>query len=413
MKTILRFSGLAVVLSVALGLSSAIALGQNLCDDADGIAVLDSKIRDNYNRYETVEIAFDAAKEFLKKYGDCPQTKPLVEWFKPQLPNWEKQAAARREFVWRQERVEKFNNGITNTKFQDVYAAGGELIRRYPDNVQYLLPLGLIGLYESYKNNFKYNDDSIRYAKLALAKLKSGTAEPKKDEAGKPRLDGTKKPVFGTYQFERNAEEAISELTYALGYMLYHGKKDKRAGLLYYYETSQTPGPYKNEPRLYATIGQYYRDESAPIGNDIVALIKRLDEAKTDEDKQKIAAELKSKEALYNGYLERTLDAFSRAYKFSDEKIASEKVLKDQMLKLLQDTLGRRAATTTLDKWIAKAEAMPLPDPTSAVEPVYDPEPAAEPEKPAATKPGVVKRPATVRPGGGKAKPATTRKSTT
>lgn len=387
MKTILRFSGLAALCLIVLAFSSANAQEKNPCEDADAIAALDGAVRANFKKNETVGIAITAAKEFLQKYGECPTSKDLAAWIRPQMSDWEKRDAAYRDYLWRKPRLEKFDDAIKNNRFDEVYAVGAELVRRYPDNVQNMMPLALIGLYESYKNNFKYNDETIKYAKVALSKLKNGNPEPKKDKDGKD--------VFGPLQFQRSKEDAISELTYALAYILYHAKKDKRAGLLYYYEVSQMPGPYKEEPRLYATIGQYYADEADPIGKEIVSLIEKQKTAPTDEEKAKLDVDIKAKEALFNGYLERSMDAYSRAYKFYDESVASEKTLKTQVYKILQDLYGRREPPAEFGKWIAGVSSVPLPDPTSAVAPVYDPEPVKkEPEpaeKPAAAKSGAVK----------------------
>ncbi len=397
MKAILRSAGLAVVYLAVLGCVFTVATAQAPCDDADGIAALDAKVRENYEKDVTVGIAIEAAKKYLQKYRECAPTKEFAAWLNGRLPEWEKRDALEKERKWRNERVAKFDEAVRLKKFDDVYAAGAELVQRYPDNVNYLMPLGLIGLYESYKNNFKYNDDTIKYAKLALAKLKNGKPEPKKGRDGKPILDANGKVVFGPFQFERNTEDALSELNYSLAFILYHKKNDKKAGLLYYYEVSQTPGAYKNEPQLYATIGQHYIEEAAPIAKEIVALIHKMQTNLTDEEMVRLEAETKKKIALYNGYNERALDAFSRAYKFADPTVASEKALKARVYTALQNLFERRFSNKEgMDKWMADAGSKPLPDPTSEVTPVYDPEPAkASPVTPdkalPASKPGTTK----------------------
>lgn len=402
MKMIRRFSGLALAVSTVLAFGIPAVTAQTTCD-ADAIAESIAKITANYKLNATVAVAIEEARNYLQKYSQCEGSEQMVSWIKVNMPDMEKRDAIHKEFVWKTERIAKFDGGIKNGKFDDVFQAGAELVQKYPDNMQFLLPLGLIGLSESYRNNFKYNDDSIKFAKIALAKFKSGTPEPKIGKDGQPLLDGDKQPVFGSFQFERNAVNAISELNYALGYMLYYGKKDKKAGLLYFYEVSQSPGSLKNEPRLYATIGQYYLEESAPIGTAIADLIKRQDAASTDEEKAKLDLEIKPKEALYNGYLERALDALSRAYRVTDDKVASEKTLKEQIYKMLQATHGKRDPAVALDKWIADASLRPLADPASDVSPVFDPEPStvttakpALPEAkpaPAKTKPPAAKKP--------------------
>ncbi len=365
------------VLTAFAALGTTASYAQDRCGDTDAITATDAKVRENYLKPETRKVALEAGKEYIAKYGECEASKGFVAWLKPLIPDWEKKVKDREEYLWAKERMAKFDNGIQNGKFDDSYAAGAELLSKYPNNMNFILPLGLIGLYESYKNNYKYNDDSIRYAKMAITKFKAGGVEPKKDKDGKLILDKTDKEIYGTYQFERNKDEALSELNYALAFINYYAKKDKKAALPYYYEVTQMPGVYKDEPRLYVTLGSFYGDESAPIGKEIVALIEKQKAAPTDEEKQKLDVEIKAKVALYNGYTERALDAFGRAYKVADEKVASEKKLKDDVYKMLQGLYEQRFEKKDgLNAYVATSTSKPLPNPTSEVTPISDPEPA-------------------------------------
>ena len=365
------------MLAAFVALSATVSFAQEPCADTDAITAADAKVRENYLKIETLRVALDAGKDYLGKYEPCAVSKDFVAWLKPQVPVWEKKVKDYEDYVWRKPRVEKFDNGIKTAKFEDSYAAGAELLSKYPDNMNVILPLGLIGLYESYKNNFKYNEDTIRYAKMAIDKLKAGTVESKKDKDGKPILDKTGKEIYGSFQFERNKEEAISELTYTIAYINYYAKKDHKAALPYYYQVTQIPGIYKDEPRLYLALGSFYVDESAPIGKDIVALLEKQKLAPTPEEKEKIEIEIKAKAALYNGYNERALDAFGRAYKAADEKIAAEKTIKADVYKTLQGIYERRFEKKEgLDAYILASAAKPLPNPMSEVAPISDPEPA-------------------------------------
>lgn len=280
MKAIRRlFSSAVVISAVLLTLSAANTAAQNPCDDADGIAALDTKIRTAHEKADTLEVAFEAGKLYVQKYGDC-EPKDFAAWVKGRLGKWEQIIKDRKI----KEKIGKFDDAVKAGNHDEVYTVGKELNQIFPENVHFMLPMAMIGLPETYKKNHKYNDNSIKYAKMALAKLKSGTAEPKKDKDGKVLTDSSGKPIFGVYQFERNADEAISELTYGLGYILFHAKKDKRAGLLYLYEASQVPGLYKTEPVLFATIGQFYTEESKPINDQIIALAEKHRLAPTDEE---------------------------------------------------------------------------------------------------------------------------------
>jgi hypothetical protein len=393
MSAIFRFLAVGSVVTVFIVFGTTASYAQDPCGDTDAIIAADAKVRENYPKIETLKVAVDAGIEYLQKYGTCDGSKDFVAWLKPQIPVWEKQVKDYEEYQWAKPRYEKFNNGIKTSKFDDSYAAGAELLTKYPNNMNIILPLGLIGLYESYKNNFKYNEDSIRYAKMAISKFKAGGVESKKDKDRKPILDQTGKEVYGSYQFERNQEEALSELTYTLAYLNYHAKKDRKAALPYYYEVSQMPGAYKNQPRLYVTLGSYYGDESAPIGKEIIALIEKQKAASTDEEKEKLDVEIKAKVALFNGYSERALDAYGRAYNIADEKVASEKKLKDDVYKTLQALYEQRFEKKDgLAAYILTSTSKPLPNPTSEVTPIADPEPkttttgkTAPAAKPAAT----------------------------
>jgi hypothetical protein len=124
-------------------------------------------------------------------------------------------------------------------------------------------------------------------------------------------------------------------------------------------------------------MGAYYIEESSPIRKEIVALIEKQKIAATDEEKLKLEDEIKAKVALLNGYNERALDAFGRAYKFAEKKGAAEAALKAETYKTLQALYQSRFAKTDgLDKWVADSTMKPLPNPTTEVTPVSDPEPA-------------------------------------
>lgn len=387
MTRLFRLAGFGAILAITLAVGSVSA--QDACEDYDGYNELDAKVRENYPKIETLKIAIDSGKQLIEKYGTCEPFKDFADWVKAQMPKWEKDQKDYEEWLWRKERVDKFDGGIKKKRYDDVYSAGKELVGRYPDNVHYLLPLGLIGLYETYNNNFKYNDETIKYAQMAIEKFKAGKGEPKLDSNKKPIVDGSGNPLFGAYEFERTREEAISEMTYGLAHIYFYAKKDHKTALQYYYEAAQLPGPFSKQPRLYTTVGSYYLEKASPIGKEIASLIAKQKEMvaaaqkvtgeeevkKFEQELEQLDAEIKGKIALFNGYTERALDAFGRAYKVADEKIASEKELKANVYKELQRLYGIRFPNkqiTGLDSYIAQTVSEPLPDPTTEVKPVED-----------------------------------------
>jgi hypothetical protein len=127
---------------------------------------------------------------------------------------------------------------------------------------------------------------------------------------------------------------------------------------------------------MYATMGDYYEAEAAPIGLKIADGIKRIAAAPTDEEKEKINEEVKANVALFNGYTERAMDAYGRAWKFAKDDTPAGKAYKAGLLKIVQGLYERRTDKKTgAEQWVATAVTKPLPDPTSTVQPVVDPEP--------------------------------------
>jgi len=354
--------GMFAALLIAAGTVSSYA--QAGCDDTDKINELDAKIRENSKKKSTLKVARDAGKEFLEKFGTCEATKEFVDWLKPQLPKWdtiiqEAEGAAADAAMFK-----RFDDGITGEKYEETYAAARDILAKHPDNLNIIVPIGAIGLYQSYNKNYKFNDDSIKYAKMAVAKLKAGA--PSTKPSGK----------YGAFQFEYSKDEAISELTYAIGYMTFWAKGDKKGALPFYYEVTQLPGKYQSEPRVYATIASYYREEADKIGAEIVKLIEQQKAAAAVEEKEKIDVQIKAKVGLFNGYTERAIDALARAHKVASSATAADKTYKDALLADIQKLYKARFDKETgMTEYIAATVAKPFPNPTSEVTPINDPDP--------------------------------------
>ena len=349
-------------LVIAAGAASSYA--QAGCDDTDAINALDAKIRENYNKKATRKVAIDAAKEFLEKFGSCEATKEFTDWVKAQLPSMEKRYADETKAAEMGALFKRFDDGITGEKYDETYAAGKEILAKEPDNLNIMVPLATIGLYQSYNKNFKYNDDTVRYAKTAIAKLKAGAASTK--PSGK----------YGAFQYEYSKEDAISEMTYAIAYINYWAKSDKKSALPFYYEVTQLPGRNQNEPRVYASIADYYVGEAGKLGTEIAAMIEKQKAMATDEEKEKIDVEIKAKVGLFNGYTERALDALSRAHKVAPTATAADKTYKDSLFKQISDLYKRRFDKDAgMNEYIAATLAKPFPNPTSEVTPINDPDP--------------------------------------
>jgi hypothetical protein len=374
MKTIFRFLSLGVVSTAFIAAGTTASYAQNeICADVEGQTALYTKFTEGYAKKTAAELkpTLAAGKEFLEKYGACGDAlkdqiafvQPQVQRIEKLIPDLEKADELRPLFT-------RFDAGIKSDNADEVYAAGKAILAIQPDNLNVMVPMGVAGMYQSTpENNFKYADDGIRYANMALSKIKSGAPFTKKNSAGAE--------VVGALKYEYTKQAAIDDLTYSVAYLNYYGKKDKKTALPLYYELSQSSGVYKNDPRIYGTIGDYYIEQGAPIGEDIA---KKIAARSADDPADVLAqkeAEIKSQIALFNGYTERALDAYSRAHKVAKSDTPAAKAYKDNLYKIMQGLYKRRFDKDTgLDAYVASTLARPFPNPTSAVTPVSDPDPA-------------------------------------
>lgn len=350
---------------------STTSLAQAGCDDTEKINELDAKIRANYNKKATRKIAIDAGKEFLEKFGSCEASAEFTTWLKGQMPDMEKRYA---QDVFEAEMgalFKRFDAGITSDNADEVFSAGSAILAKQPDNLNIMVPMAMTGILQVYKNNNKYADESVRLGKTIIAKLKGGAEATKKN----PQGVGT----YGALKLEYTKEEAIDELSYGTAYITYAVKKDMKTALPMYYDLTQTSNKYKNEPRVFGAIGDYYVAEAGKLGQEIAAMIEKQKTLPTDEEKVKFDAEIKAKVGLFNGYTERAIDAFARAHKVAPTATAADKTYKDKLFQTIQELYKRRfdkdAAMTGLNQYIASAVAKPFPNPTSEVTPVVDPDP--------------------------------------
>lgn len=388
MKTIFRFAGSGMLLAAVIALGSMVTFAQDAaatpspaCADVDGQTAVYTKFTGIYNKKDVAEMknALATGKEFLEKYGACETLKEQTDFVKPHVARLEKAIPAAEKQATFGPLFTRFDAGIgtetgPNAKSPDeVYAAGKEILAKQPENaIHFMIPLALAGHYEMYfKNNPKYANDALQYSQTALSQIKSGQAQPRKDEKNG-------KELYGFLKYSLSKDDAISELTYAVGHLTYYAKKDKKAALPYFYELSQGSGVFKSEPRVYTTIGSFYVDEAAPLGTEIAELIKKQqDPAGTPEEKEAREKVIKEKVALFNGYAERALDAFGRAHAFAKSDTPENKKFKDGLYQQLQTLYNSRFGKKDgLDTYIAAAVTKPMPNPTSPVTPVADPEPA-------------------------------------
>lgn len=391
MKKILRFVGMGTVLTAMFALGAAAAFAQDdKCADVDGQTALYTTITTTYKigslpdlqkKIDSLQKAVDAGKQFLEKYGSCEPAKPQVDWMTPKIPQWEDTVKKLKEELFLNQQYEKFNNSTKAKSWDDVYASGKEILRLRPDTLDAILVLGSIGLDESSKKNNKYNDDTLTFAKLALDKMNSGVASK----------------TYGIFTYTYNTKEnATGWMNLTIGYLLFEPKGDKKGGLPYLYKATTTGTAETKENALpYSLIGKYFRGDAEVLRDQLKDLLAKQPPATApDDEKTKWETEYKAKLALFNGTLERSMDGYSRAWKFAKP---GEKDGIYQSIKGLYAV--RFQKDTGIDAYIASTTAKPLLDPLTPVTPVEDVETTPTTTKTTSTTPTTPTKPAGSKPG--------------
>ena len=354
-----------LILAAVIALGAVANLAQDTCN-ADEVTAAQDKFDAEYKKgVKDVPARKDAirlAKEFIEKYSTgCTLAEVRLTWLKTNIPVKEKELREYEERLAKELLIKRFNTGLETKNWDEVYSAGKELLSKYPDDFRDVqLVLGTIGFDETYnKKNSKYNDDTLKFAKMAITDLE----ENKKFSAS-----------FGVPKdfVYKSKDNALGWMNLVVGFITQVGQKNKTAAAPYLYKATQTgASETAKNPLSYELIGGYYFDEL----NKLVDEIKVLEKSQNDTDpedvaKQKVDA-IKAKVAMANGTAERAMDAFSRAY--THGTVAAYKT---QMKKNVEDAYRVRFGNVTgVDAWIVGVNAKPFPNPTSPIQPISDPEP--------------------------------------
>ncbi|MBK8466263.1 MAG: hypothetical protein IPL32_10570 [Chloracidobacterium sp.] len=409
MKTIFRYTNIAVLLAAFIVLGTVASFAQDPCADAEGQTTLGDKFRAEFadKSIEGRKKAIETGKQFLEKYGSCDSAKDLGDYFKGQLPKMEAGLKVLQDQKAKDDLTNPFDAALKAKDWDKVYSFGKQILEKYPDEYRPVeIVLGSIGGEEAVtKANFKYADDALVFAKQSIADL----------EAGKTFVLANK-PAFGFSFFSYpNKDDAIGWLNYYIGFITNVVKKDKEGALPYLYKATQAASESKTKAVPYSFIGYYYAAQGDKLADEIQALIKAQDAKDTEEvAKQKVEV-IKARVALFNGTNERAADAFARAI-----SRAPDAAYKAEIKKALEFSYNRRFGKMDgFDAWVANAQKQPFANPTTPVTPISDPEPTApaatstaptapevKPSAPATKPPAVPAKPATTTP----AKPAATTK---
>ncbi len=373
-------------MAAIIALGAAAGFAQDACTDADGQTTLGDKFRAQYpaKDIDGRKAAIETGKQFLEKYGSCDSAKELSDYLKTTIPKMEANLKVAMEADVKAKMISRFNTAYTAKNWDEVYPAGKELLAKYPDEFRDVeLVLGSVGYDESFKNNFKYNDETLRYARMSIADL----------EAGKTFSANYGVPKEFVYKSKDNA---LGWMNMTIGYIIQSAQKNKKDAQPFNYKATQANSETSKNPVPFELIGGYYFEELNKIVDEIQVLAKTQSDKDTPEVAQQKVDAIKAKVAMSNGTAERAMDAFSRAY-----TLGKDPTYKAKMKKNVEDAYNVRfGKRESVDAWIASAITKPFVSPLTAIAPIKDPEPVVAP---AATTTPVTTAP--IKPGTTPAKP--------
>lgn len=382
MKNIFRALMMAIVMTALTAATATTSYAQD--PEAEKAALYETYTK-NYNSkdIEKVKIAIAAAKEYIEKYsaadyvakyGDTPEgleakkaNQATIDYFKDKaLPPLEKRVAAVAKGAEVEGVVKRFNDSFPAGRYDETYASGKQLLAENPENVDIIIVLGSIGYDESLKAtpNTKYNADSINYSKQAIQKIEANAKTTDYGAFTYAYGDYLKFP--GTTKTDKypGRDNALGNLNYKIGYLMYFNQNQKKEAIPYFYKASKYDSSVKNLPIIYQVIGDSYFEEAKRLNAESERKAKEAGNKDTDESK--------ADDAMAKGYADRAIDAYARAYKMASTNQGVKKEYKDGLYKLLQELFKFRfnGKIEGLDSYVATVMNKPFVDPTTAVTPV-------------------------------------------
>lgn len=268
----------------------------------------------NSKNPEEQEKAYELGKEFLSAYGNDNKNKDV-----PKVKKWVEQY-----------QENKFYKAFDEKRFDDLFASGKEILAEKPDNP-------VIGMYMAYggfealatKQDRKYGDDSIKYAKLVLSEFEKGNL-PKN---------------FAPFD---NKDYSIAWMYFIIG----NFSKDSKESAINFYKATLYDTPIKKNSQPYYAIALYYEDLYAKLSADLKAK-----EGKVSEE------EFKAETEKVNVIVDQMMDAYARTYTISvAEKNPGADEIKQRLAQVYQ---FRRQTDAGFDAYLKYVVVTPFKDPST------------------------------------------------
>ena len=295
------------------------------------------------NRKEDQAKAFEAAKKYLA----CPAAAEVTPDEQKIIDYLKKWSTAYEEGMKKIKLTQLLYN---DKKYPEAYALGREILTAEPENLKILVDLGANGYVVAPLKNQQLNNESLEYARKALAMIESGK-----------NVDDWS-PLAGR-------EAALAYLNFTIGALTL--EKEPANALKNLIKSAQFETPLKKSPFTYAYIAAAY--ETGPYAKQSEAY-KTMYGGKDETPESKLAL------ANVNQIVERMIDGYARAVSLagSDAAFAQQKPIWMESLTGWYKYLHNNS-DAGLTEYIASVTSKPLPPEPTPLTSLPTPAPAASP----------------------------------
>jgi hypothetical protein len=306
----------------------------------------------------------EAAKKFLDKYSAGIDSKDVV-FARTKIEAYDKEMAERALF-------KRFNDSYTTDKWAEAYASGKEILVKDPDqlNVEIILASAAYDQANLNPPVYTFNTEGIGYAKSVIQKVEAGKTTEK---------FGPGTYAYQTPKFTDGKSNILGWMNYIVGFLMQSGKPKYEKDVLtqfqkaLQYKTSEVAGLSDID----SAFAKYYLAEFNRLGDDRSAKIKAAKDEDTDETKAILA--------LQKGYAERAIDAYARASDKAKKQAAMQTDPKNKEFytkrangwtETLSKIYGFRfdkegvVPAKEIQSYVASVLMKPMPDVNSTVTPV-------------------------------------------
>ncbi len=224
----------------------------------------------------------------------------------------------------------QFFKAFDDKNFDELFSRGEKLLEQNPDNPVYGMYLAYGGFEAlATKQDKKYGDNSIKYAKLVLAEFEKGNL-PKNFAPFKSKNDSLAWMYFVIGNFAKDSKESASN----------------------FYQATLFDTDIKKNSQPYYAIANYYEDVYAKLSADLKAKQSSLSEDQVKAENEKI-----------NLIIDQMMDAYARTYTIS---VAEKNPGAEQIKQRLADVYKFRKQTDAgFEAFIKYTVGTPLKDPAT------------------------------------------------